>query len=386
MATIIGDAQDLGIEILQGSRNVVRTSGGGIYVVAIDSVADPEAVAVWYSADGSSWAEKDVANRPAAAGAGDIIFGLSVAIDSNNLLHIFYYEQGLQYSYTTFATATDQWNGGNPASVEEVASEAQGVISGGLVLAITVDSNNKPHVVFRDRVTVHGSLYSTIYYSNKIGVGWKAAVEVAGGTGQYSADSPDITVNNSDIPLIAYRHATNNDIMAVKGDKNDADSFTAHVIDTSIQGGSYYAPSIAVDGDGNAWVAYCDLPGPVITIAKQSANWTDAWTYATDSDVGETPSLAIDGTDIYVFYGVYVSAARYKVCYNKYSSGSWSGEVELQNGSGRVYRPKARWALNNNYSYSGGIDYVFYDTSDLYWDILTITVPPVFKPQVIFID
>ena len=60
-------------------RSVVRTSTGDLYAVVVDSGG---AVEVWYSADGTSWAQQDAGNSPATGIAADC------TIDSSDILHI----------------------------------------------------------------------------------------------------------------------------------------------------------------------------------------------------------------------------------------------------------------------------------------------------------
>jgi len=378
MATKVGDAQNIGDVLERGTRNVVRTSGGDLYIVAIDTVASPEAIAVWkYS---GSWAEQDAANRP-ADGSGDIE-GVSVAIDSSDKIHIFWYGSGdASFVYTTFDTSGDQWNGGDAASTEEVAAEVDGPQNKlyKLLVSITVDSADKPHVAWQDSDALHGTDYDTMWYANKVGANWSTALEVEGFNAQKDCRSPEITVNDSDIPLIVYINETDSDVTAAKGDQNDASAFTLVDVDSTV---STTYPSIAVDSDGNAWIAYEDSDD-TIDIAKQSADWTSGWTIVSDGDTGKYVNLGINGTDVYVFYEELTTT--WNMVYNKYD-GSWDGETALTSGTHYHYA-KARWSLNNNVSYATyGIDYVFGDGTDLYYDNLSIgAAPAAYKQKVIFI-
>ena len=364
MAIIIGNAQKLGFLLRTGGRSIVKASGGGLYVVGIDSEASPWAIAVWYSSDGNNWTEKDAGNRPTSAA----IWGVCVALDSSDILHIFYHNYtGEEYDYTTFDTSIDQWNGGSPASIEKIADQDQGpALMFFSFVGISIDSNDKPHVVFNDSAKIHGTYYDTIWYSNKVSASWKTPIEIEGKTAEKLCSKARITLNDSDIPLIVYINRTDSEVTAAKGNQNDASSFTLKDVYTPVRD---YAISIAVDGDDNAWIFYQDSDY-IGYIAKQSLNWTDAWTIVSLGYALYPFSLAIDGTMVYAFY---FKTGGVGTCYNKYDGSSWSGEQILD--VGEMAYPLARWAQNNNFSYDAGIDYVLTNLSggvpvDLYWNKL----------------
>lgn len=353
---------------LKGARHLVRTSTGDLYAV----FEDGGSVEVWYSADGSSWVQKDAGSSPSCRADSPV----GVAIDSNDILHIVYNDNVVNaLNYITF----DTLDGGAQDDAFNTEEEAIGEEDGINIYfecAITIDSNNIPHAIFVDSKSSMGSDYHTIYYANRIGGVWNAKVEVDGVSNQRSSRVCDITVNGSDIPLIVYVYSSLQDVLAAKGNQNNANSFTLKNIDDNMS--MVNLASMAVDSNGDAWITYIDVidvpPYVVVNIAKQSANWTDAWSISTDNDVGSNPSLVVDGTDIYIFYAVS------HVYYNKYT-GSWAGEVVLEIGG--YLNVKAKWSYLNNNQGSIQIDYLFKSGTDVYWSKLDLVVAPTYRRRVI---
>lgn len=376
MAVEINGAQDLGALQYTYGRTCVRTSGGGIYVVGIDSVANPDAIAVWYSVNGAVWAEKDAANRPVEeSGAGGLIRGVAMAIDSNDLLHIAFLQwDHVEWSYTTFDTTTDQWNGGAAAVIEEID-----VLDSYKVeyqrISIAVDSNDVPHVVYVDETTRHGTDYDTIYYNNRIGGGWNLASEEIDGANITQTDcvQVEIDIDDNDRPVIVYLNDTGDTIIAKRGQANDPLGWDTRTVDATVLSGNTNCPSIATDSDGNVWIAYVDGDN-TIDIAKQSVNWTDPWTIVSDGDDGESPSLAIHGTIVYVFY----EDNNEDIRYNRWDGAAWLGETNLETGT--MEHVHARFSNLNLASYDTyGIDYVWKTSpdapgNDYWWNRLVIAV------------
>jgi len=377
MAVEINGADNLGLVQYYYDRTCVRASGGGIYAVGIARIGPPNELAIWYSADGVAWAEKDAGNRPVEENNG-LINGLGMAIDSNDLLHIIFYQvQENEYSYTTFDTTTDQWNGGNPAVIEAIQAEDEGQ-SDYQSCSIAIDSNDIPHVAYQDKTKVKGTDYLTIWYNNRIGGAWNvASAEIEGQAAAKQCSFVEIDIDDNDRPVIVYLNDTDDDITAVRGQANDPLGWDVRDVDASVLSGPTNCPSIATDSDGNVWIAYVDDDN-TIDIAKQSANWTDPWTVQSDGDAGESPSLAIHGTTVYVFY----EDDNEDIRYNRWDGAAWLGETNLETGT--MEHVHARFSNLNLAAYATwGIDYVFADNlNDYYWNRLTIAVRRIFITHV----
>jgi hypothetical protein len=208
--------------------------------------------------------------------------------------------------------------------------------------AVAVDSNDIPHAVVIGSDAYMGSDYNMLYYDNKIGGSWADRREIEGATGSKNLDYPDIAINSDNYPVIVYVNTTDSTLDAVEGNANDPTTFATREVDASVTTGVTNKPTICVDSNGDAWVAYVDSDG-TIDIAEQSANWTDAWTIVSNGNSGTEPSIVADGTDIYVFYE---EDGSDDIVYDKYD-GSWLGETQLQT-SVAYNSVKARWSYFHN--------------------------------------
>jgi len=371
----------LGAGSLSGSRNVVRTSTGDLYAVFVD--IGNEDLEVWYSADGSSWSEKDSGNKPAID-----VSGASVAIDSLDVLHIVYSynddsdPKNFDLMYVTFDTL-DSTSGDDlfntPATIADVGAEI------GDEVGISIDSNDVPHVACQgtgggtcsgtnvyDCASLNGpscddacmcvrsgpncnniactSLTSdccaitdgcgisggtkTVYYDNRVGGSWGGLVEVEGDTNSKNCINPDISIDKDNKPVIMYFNDDDDDVGTAIGDANDASSFTLYDIDAdgSSTAGEQIV-SLAVDGGGNHYVTYEDHSDGLVYLRKHAYGvaWSTWVARSTGSDAGINPSLVADTTDIYVFYE---DPSSHDIYYEKVSGGSsWEGDSVLETGT-----------------------------------------------------
>jgi len=360
MAVTIGTGE------IQGARHVVRTSTGKVYVV----LEDAGSVKCFYGGvTPSSFTEKDAGNAPTTGGLTDA--PCAVAIDSDDVLHVVYYKSDgtdNDLYYNKFHTV-DSTQGDDAWNTAEVAIPQEDSDNTTFGCAIAVDSNDKPHACYVDSDVNKGKDYDTVYYANKTGANWSTKMELRGVTNESNCAYPDIGINSDNYPVIVFLDDSNDDIYAYRGIGNDPGGFNYVTVDSSVLSGATNKPSICVDSNGDAWVAYVDSDG-TIDIAEQSANWVDAWTIASNGNSGTEPSIVADGTDIYVFYEE--DGADDIVC-DKYT-GAWLGETQLQT-TVAYNSVKARWAYNHLSSFATyGIDYVFDDGTNILWGNLSLAV------------
>lgn len=190
-------------------------------------------------------------------------------------------------------------------------------------------------------------------------------------------------------------------IRGALADAADASSFTiSGTIDDSV---NLYGTSIGVDDDGDCWVSFKDFDGSA-AIAKQSSNWTDAWTvYDSGNAVGSSSATAMagpriapheegpEGSDYILIYMFYIDTNN-DVVYDKYdtNAASWDGASTLEDASaaGLTFtNPHPKQGFYVNYNSSGAnwgngkdidtIDYVFQDTEagdrDVWWNTLDVS-------------
>ncbi len=351
-------------------REIVRTSSGTLYTF----IEDNASCEVWKSADGTSWTEQDSGDNPTCTTSGP----LAVAIDGNDDLHIIYtINNGNDLIYNT--VSGDQFG----ASPDTIFDGTNTIID---YIDISVDNGSYPHIVYKYLET---GLPDTHYvkYRNKDGGSLGTERTLESSTSSSPFGPPTITINEDDIPEIAYENQTDSDLTAAVGDGTDPTTFTLQDVDTDVVSGS----SIAIDQDGNTWVAYIDEDGTddLVTLAKHTDS--DAWSIwttniynSTETNIGSSPLVAINGRDIYVFYEDLSTDQRivYDIYDSDASTPSWSGEVVLYTppSGGDYFDPKAKWAFEWNNFGSNRIDFLFQYGGgadvDLKWSFLHLRRMP----------
>ncbi len=353
--TNIDNASDFG-GIYKSGRQVVRSSTGVLYSFNNDGGS----CEIWSSSDGINWTERDSANNP------DCDFVGGMAIDGSDVIHLTYVftSPNSDLKYMPFATSTNTFTTGSAATIMSGGTDAC------LDAVITVDSNNVPHAA----CTTEGSFPK---YVNKVGGSWNTPVIVESSA---SASSIDITINDGNFIEIAYINTGDSDLTGAISTSNNPTAeghFTKHDIDTSVNiVTNEQAPSLGVNTlTGDTWVAYKDSGGAIALAKHTGSTWTTDWsTITTKTDVGFAPSIAIDRTNIYVFY----EDDQDDIVYDKYNGTIWSGETVLEM-HGALQGVKAKWSfLENNDStgtHNGGaeIDYLYSDGTDVFYNRLALS-------------
>ena len=246
----------------------------------------------------------------------------SIAIDSTDKIHVAFnfFPTADQISYTTFSSGA--WSGSSIEGIK-VGSEADWI-------DIAVDSNDVPHVVT--------SYSSTHFYNNRVGGSWGTDLVLTASSGGPCS----ISINASDVPIIGTIDNFDEFAYAFLGNQNDAGSFSSNTLDSSVNtSADQMGVSIAVDSAGDAWITYIDSDSSLV-LAKQSTNWTDAWTLSDSGITAYEPSLVINGTDKHIFYYLPISTNIGRSLYD----GSWNNYDDL--GAGSYEDAKARWASEHN--------------------------------------
>lgn len=319
---------------LNANRSIVRTSAGIPYVVLED--VNEGGIEVWKgnSTTPTSFTEQDTANNPANSRYDTP----SAAIDSTGVIHIAYYDINGKSSalrYVTFSTGTDTFSG--DVSIQDIGGAAPTNY-----VAIAIDANDKPHIAWIDRNTNMGADYDTVYYTNKVSGSWSTAVEVEGVSVPVNVQYPEIAINGSNIPVIAYgRSATG--VRIATGNVNNATSFslaTANNNTTHTYSGGYV--SLIFDSGGSGYVSFTDISSPyeVWLSPIGGGGDTDTGARVTDSAVVNTAhALVADGTSLYLFYEN--STADVAYYYNTGSGWTSGGVLE----TGTYNTPRAKWAF-----------------------------------------
>ncbi len=362
--TNIDDGSDFGAMSGAG-RQAVRTSEGVLYTF----INDGGSCEMWKSFDGSSWEEQDSGDNPSCTSGVDPV----AAIDSSNNLHILYQASGVSVEWNTFSTSSDSF-GASPENAFSLSSET---VYG---MDMVIDSDNVPHAVVVKYAGVPD--YSAVYYDNRVGGSWGIDADLDGLSGNLTNnhDRPSITINEDGIPEIVYMNIYDGDLTGGVGADNNPDAaaqWTLYDVDDAVNNADdQRGASIAVDQDGDTWIAYVDLDNDIALATHNDVSaWEVGWTINTDkTEAGYQPSIAINGKDVYVFYEGQDAGVADDIVYDLYDADAdtpaWSGETPLHVGT--YQDVKAKWAyLNNNYG-SNRIDYLFSDNSDVYWSYLDL--------------
>jgi len=341
----IDDAGDPG-SMSGSSSQLVRTSGGVLYAVINDG-GDLE---VWKSTDAVTWTEPDT------AGPTDLNSGSEVALatDSSNTIHILYENNSNSQDLRYITYASDAFDGGGSATAVNLGGTGNSFKD----IDIALDSYDVPHVI-----GIQYGNSNRLKYANKVGGSWNADIDSHQGVGMQMAS---LAISEDDVPEIAFIDSTNDDLVGLVGNANNATSFTdtSPVIDSSVHAtAGVYGTDIAIDPEGNTWIAYIDVTTQYVTLAKHAdaAAW-NTWTTYTNSNVGSEPNIVVENGNVYVGY----VDENADVAWDRYN-GSWLGETIRRAGTFQDVR--MRWSYNNHY-FSTSIEYLYSDGTDIYWDSL----------------
>lgn len=163
-------------------KQIVRTSGNRAYVAAVNCDSYPgdgtSNKIMMYKAGSTglatSFSEQDSASRPSGG-----IAQWGIAIDGSDIIHVIYNTRATaggnvtDTRYVTFDTSTDTW--GTSVSIDNTVnfsedSGNQGVES----VAIAIDANSKPHVVY---LATDGTR-RRMKYTNKTSGSWAASTTI----------------------------------------------------------------------------------------------------------------------------------------------------------------------------------------------------------------
>ena len=325
-----------------------------------NSVADTPFIVHAYG--GGAFYEPDSANKP----TGTLYGAVSAAIDSSDIIHIAYMSDAGKASPLLYATfradgVNDDWLTTDVSLVADVGEDPTAITN--LYTAIAIDSADKPHIAFTRRLKLGGTLTFILSYINKTSGSWGTVYDVEATQGKDIANCY-LTIDYSDLPVVAYLNSTDGDIGAAIGNGNNATSYTINDVDTDAAGSG---ASVAVDSGGNHWIAYTDAGDGYVYLIKhnESDGWTTWQTRVTNSNAGLFPSLFADGTDIYIFY----ENDANEIAYDMYNGSTWADETVLETVAEPYNTVKVAWAFLHSFD-SGGVELnPFSKTSAYYLDV-----------------
>jgi hypothetical protein len=192
-------------------KQVVRTSGNRVYIVATNCDAYPctsltQRVSVWRADQigiPSAFTKQDSANEPSGAGA------CAVAVDSSDNLHIIWHDRNSSDAirYAVFNTSTNLW--GTAEAVDSDLATPPDSGQGDMLLAISLDASNVPHVVYLES----DGTRRRAAYRNRVGGTWSTTFYYDDNTysGNFRAWQPNIIHDQNERVVVAWIVGTFND-------------------------------------------------------------------------------------------------------------------------------------------------------------------------------
>lgn len=314
----------------------------------------------WDDANGTIEIWEDIDSTPVQVlnETTQFCLGLDAAIDSGDDIHIVNASGAAAgIRYYVFDTGTDTLT----TTYELISAYDQGLpVNPGV--SISLDSNDKPHVLFVDNVKVTGSAQDNVYYIEKTGASWAGLTQIGDrGTKTHNYSYPRITLRNSDYIEAFYyglTGATASFYKANTGSGWPVEStystgiYPGRVVSTT--GGTVYR--VEVGDSNNIYENGVDTTYDSVTIAYRKSE----------------PVLV--GTDRYIFY-VDTSDDVHLISND---GGGWTDEGALQTGTYEYVI--AEWAYNNE-NQSGEINYIFEASGTVYYDSFSLTVPASAPPR-----
>jgi len=195
---------------------------------------------------GGSWINETIDS------IGDVGQWSSIAIDSNNRVHISYQDvTNLKLKYAT--------NAGGSWTNETVDS----AIGTGWDTSIAIDSNNKVHISYHDDTP------DDLKYATNAGGSWViTTIDSSGETGRFTS----IAVDSNNKVHISYR---DDGPYNLKYATNSGGNWAIQ----TISGVIVYSPtSIALDSNGYVHIGFCDDSNHVLVYTNSGGSWAIEWT------------------------------------------------------------------------------------------------------------
>ena len=324
---------------------VLETSGGTKYLVLGTSFAGTT-VTVYKDIDGTA-TEYNEGGDNIFGGTGTGVAGwVDAALDSNDDIHIVASgnsEDTRDVSYCVFDTGTNTFGTWEQALDY---SEAAPTLPR---CAISIDSNDYPHIHCVDYVKQTGASQDNVYYTERTGGSWSTPTQIGVRSDKNDVHNlPKITVRNSDYVTVLYRRFASS-------------AFTAcyRHYTTSWSGELTISIGTPIIGDVTSTTA------PTIAFYNSTTSGYNIYEGTSDTGYdtyssGVPVSPALSGTTRYIFYidsNVDIHAIS--------NSGSgWTDEGAVE--AGTYLSIVAEWAYNN-LNQTSGINLAFHSTTGIYY-------------------
>ena len=242
---------------------------------------------------------------------GDVGQSTSIAIDSNDDIHISYHDstnEDLKYATCSGGcTTSSNW--------DIVSVDTTGRV--GYVSSIAIDSNDAVHISYYDN-TNDDLKYTTCSSGCASASNWNdVSVDTAGNVGSYSS----IAIDSNDAVHISYYDSTNYDLKYATCSSGCMSTSNWSYVSVDTPGFKGNRNSIAIDSNDTVHISYRDGSAPGLKYATCSSGCTTAsnWDIVsvdTAGNVGSYSSIAIDSNDaVHISYYDFTNyALKYATC------------------------------------------------------------------------
>ena len=228
-----------------------------------------------------------------------ILGSSSIAIDYNNKVHISYIDAA-NYDLKYATNASGSW------TISTIDSE--GMV--GYSSSIAIDSNNKVHISYYDYFNSDIITGDLKYATNASGSWVTSTVDSIGVAGRETS----IAMDSNNKIHIAYLDDANGDL---KYATNTSGSWVTLTLDDSI-GRVGFSPSIAIDTSNNVHISYHDETQSYL---KYVTNTSGSWVISSIDNGGDYTSLAVDSNaKVHISYS---DVTTHGLQYATNVSGTW---------------------------------------------------------------
>jgi len=234
-------------------------------------------------------------------GIGEDVRDTSIAIDSNNKVHISYHQRDNINDREEIKYVTD-------ASGAWVISTIDSEGSVGLYTSIAIDSNNKVHISY------YASLSYDLKYATDASGAWvTSTIDSEGSVGWDTS----IAIDSNNKVHISYHDNTNSDL---KYATNASGAWVTSTIDS--EGSVGWDTSIAIDSNNKVHISYHDNTNYDLKYATNvSGAWVTSTIHGGEAWVGYDTSIAIDSNNkVHISY---YDSTNYDLKYATDVSGAW---------------------------------------------------------------
>jgi len=346
--TTVDSAVDVG-----SHTSLTVDSNGDVHISYFDEHNEHLKYATY---DGSSWSIETVDSGEGThsdGSDGKVGKYSSIAVDSNDVVHISYYQEGNQYGdeYGELKYASGSYESW---SISEVSTGSGWPPSDrGKYSSIAIDSNNNPHISYFD--ATEGNLG----YRHHNGVEWDDFPSCCTSSdvhGLYTS----IDLDSNNYPHISYYDATNGDLKyAVQKSSN---SWWANMLVDGADDIGYHS-SLIIDSNQDVHISYQGDDGDLkyATRPADAASeipWTTSYLTSTGSDPQST-SIAVDSSgNVHISY--YESFDFQGLKYATYDGNSWT-TTEVDGGDAQVGPTNVGFDSSLALDSSGGVHISYYD-------------------------